>query len=83
MIFNKGYSDYPSLQCDKCENKSICKYKDKLVSVCEDISNIDSGIYLTDTPIEISVNCVKFVKEKTTVRDDVWGNYSRKFTQGE
>lgn len=26
MIFNQGYSDFPSLQCDKCTNKDICKY---------------------------------------------------------
>ena len=23
MIFNQGYSDFPSLQCDKCINKDI------------------------------------------------------------
>lgn len=83
MVFNQGYTDFPPAQCERCENKSICKYKDKLVSVCEDISKIDTGIDLTDAPIEIRVNCTKFVKEKTTVRQDVWGNYSRKFMQEE
>ena len=32
MVFNQGYSDYPNIQCEVCENKSICKYKCKLVS---------------------------------------------------
>ena len=83
MVFNQGYSDFPPAQCERCENKSICKYKDKLVSVCEDISKIDIGVDLTGAPIEIRVNCTKFIKEKTTVRQDVWGNYSRKFMQEE
>ena len=83
MIYNQGYSDFPPAQCERCENKSICKYKDKLVSVCEDIFQIDTGIDLLDAPIEIRVNCTKFIKEKITVRNDVWGNYSRKFTKGE
>lgn len=73
MVFN---------QCERCENKSICKYKDKLESVCEDISKIDTGIDIV-LPIEIRVNCSKFIKEKTTVRQDVWGNYSRNFMQEE
>ena len=83
MVFNQGYSDFPPAQCERCENKSICKYKDKLVSVCNEISKIDTGIDLTGAPIEIRVNCTKFIKEKTTVRQDVWGNYSRKFMQEE
>ena len=69
-------------QCERCENKSICKYKDKLVSVCEDISKIDTGIDIA-LPVKIVVSCAKFVKEKTTVSQDVWGNYSRKFMQEE
>ena len=82
MVFNQGYTDFPHAQCERCENKSICKYKDKLVSVCEDISQIDTGIDI-DLPVKIVVSCAKFVKEKTTVRQDVWGNYSGKFMQEE
>lgn len=82
MVFNQGYTDFPPAQCERCENKSICKYKDKLVSVCNEISKIDTSIDIA-LPVKIVVSCTKFVKEKTTVRQDVWGNYSRKFMQEE
>ena len=61
MIFNQGYSDLPSLQCDKCANKDICKYTEEYKSVCKDVANITTPLD-TDIPIYINVKCKKFSK---------------------
>lgn len=63
MIFNQGYSDFSSLQCDKCTNKDICKYIEEYKSVCNDVANIAIPLD-TDIPIYINVECKKFSKNK-------------------
>lgn len=63
MVFNQGYSDFPSLQCDKCANKYICKYTVKYMGICEDVANI-ALLLDTDIPISITVDCKKFAKNK-------------------
>ena len=61
MIFNQGYSDFPSLQCDKCINKDICKYIEEYKNVCNDVANITMPLD-TNIPICITVECKKFSK---------------------
>ena len=73
MVFNQGYTDYPSVQCDKCRNKEICKYSEKYKSICDTVANIDIGINV-DMPIYISITCKKFNK-KTTTRDDLYNKW--------
>ena len=63
MIFNQGYSDFPSLQCDKCINKDICKYIEEYKSVCNAVATITMPLD-TDIPIYITVECKKFAKNK-------------------
>ena len=63
MVFNQGYSDFSSLQCDKCTNKDICKYIEEYKSVCNDVANITMPLD-TDIPIYINVKCKKFSKIK-------------------
>ena len=59
----QGYSDFPSLQCDKCTNKDICKYIEENKSVCDDVANITMPLD-TAIPICITVECKKFAKNK-------------------
>ena len=65
MIINESYMDSPETQCDKCDNNGICKYKDQVIEVNNKISEV---VFNKELPIEINVNCKKFVTKKSIFR---------------
>lgn len=65
MIINEGYMDSPETQCDRCNNNDICKYKDQVIEVNNKISEV---VFNEELPIEIDVNCKKFVAKKSGFR---------------
>ena len=65
MIINESYIDSPETQCDGCNNNDICKYKDQVIEVNNKISEV---VFNEELPIEINVNCKKFVTKKSRFR---------------
>lgn len=65
MIINESYMDSPETQCDRCNNNDICKYKDQVIEVNNKISEV---VFNEELPIEINVNCKKFVTKKSIFR---------------
>ena len=65
MIINESYMDSPETQCDRCNNNDICKYKDQVIEVNNKISEV---VFNKELPIEINVNCKKFVTKKSIFR---------------
>lgn len=65
MIINESYMDSPETQCDRCNNSDICKYKDQVIEVNNKISEV---VFNEELPIEINVNCKKFVTKKSIFR---------------
>lgn len=65
MIINESYMDSPETQCDRCDNNDICKYKDQVIEVNNKISEV---VFNEELPIEINVNCKKFVTKKSIFR---------------
>lgn len=51
--------------CDMCNNNGICKYKDQVIEVNNKISEV---VFNEELPIEIDVNCKKFVTKKSIFR---------------
>lgn len=65
VIINESYMDSPETQCDRCNNSDICKYKDQVIEVNNKISEV---VFNEELPIEINVNCKKFVTKKSIFR---------------
>ena len=65
MMINESYMDSPKSQCDRCNNNDICKYKDQVIEVNNKILEV---VFNEELPIEIDVNCKKFVNMKTNIR---------------
>ena len=64
-IYDEIYMNSPKSQCDRCDNNDICKYKDQVIEVNNKISEV---AFNEELPIEIDVNCKKFIAKKSGFR---------------
>lgn len=60
MYINQTYQTNAGSECNSCEHKDICKWRDEKVKVDKELSNIKIEVL---APITLSTNCRSFKKE--------------------
>lgn len=59
MYINQTYQTNVGNECNSCEHKDICKWRDEKVRIDKELSNMKIEAL---APITLSANCKSFIK---------------------